>query len=146
MVRLILCKTMLTAALMGGCGVFLLPVSMASAQECCNAAPARQAHCERCQQPDRYTGDLFYNYYSKASCGAQAAQLYVSPLPVPPLVGHTYITYQPLMPHEFLYKHHRTYHSFYNGGRGLNRTAISWHGTPLRTFASDLAHALRIPR
>ena len=54
--------------------------------------------------------DLFYNYYVGPSVyGGQPAQLYVSPRPTPPFVGHTYITYQPLMPHEFLYKHCRCY-------------------------------------
>jgi hypothetical protein len=52
--------------------------------------------------------------------------LYVSPRPVPPWVGHTYITYQPLMPHEFMYSHHRTYHRYYNGGQGLNRTHVAY--------------------
>ena len=28
-------------------------------------------------------------------------EMYVSPLPVPPNVGHTYVTYQPFMPHEY---------------------------------------------
>ena len=41
--------------------------------------------------------DLFYNYYvPPVSCcdrGAEGAELYVSPRPTPPLVGHTYITY-----------------------------------------------------
>jgi len=40
---------------------------------------------------------------------AMGAQLYVSPRPVPPRVGHTWITYPPFMPHEFLYKHRRKY-------------------------------------
>jgi hypothetical protein len=53
--------------------------------------------------------DLFYNYYVNSPCPVLGAQLYVSPRPVPPLTGHTYITYPPLMPHEFLYKHRRTY-------------------------------------
>ena len=42
--------------------------------------------------------------------GAMGAEMYLSPRPTPPLVGHTYITYQPLMPHEFLYRHHRSYY------------------------------------
>ena len=37
------------------------------------------------------------------------AQLYVAPRPVPPRVGHTWYTYPPFMPHEFLYKHRRHY-------------------------------------
>jgi hypothetical protein len=76
----------------------------------------------------RYYGnhDLFYNYYVGNNCGGYGAALYVSPLPVPPHVGHTFITYQPLMPHEFMYKHHRTYHRYYNGGQGLTRTSVRY--------------------
>ena len=57
--------------------------------------------------------DLFYNFYAPAvPAGAypgSGAQLYVSPRPVPPRVGHTWYTYPPFMPHEFLYKHRRRY-------------------------------------
>jgi hypothetical protein len=57
--------------------------------------------------------DLFSNYYVGGSyCGDVPAQLYLSPRPTPPLVGHTYITYQPLMPHEFLYPHSRHYYRY----------------------------------
>jgi len=73
--------------------------------------------------------DLFYNYYAWPSCTGLGAELYISPRPVPPLVGHTYITYQPLMPHEFMYHHKRTYHRYYNGGQGLNRTHVSYHSS-----------------
>lgn len=73
--------------------------------------------------------DLFYNYYQSGSImGGVPAQMYLSPRPVPPLVGHTYITYQPLMPHEFLYRHDRTYRR-YNSPRALipsNVTRVSW--------------------
>jgi hypothetical protein len=49
-------------------------------------------------------------YYAPANGGGAAvAALYPSPRPAPPLVGYTYITYQPLAPHEFLYEHCRTY-------------------------------------
>jgi len=55
--------------------------------------------------------DVFYNYYvppvPAGSYPGLGAQLYVSPRPVPPRVGHTWYTYPPFMPHEFLYKHHR---------------------------------------
>jgi hypothetical protein len=70
--------------------------------------------------------DLFANYYVPPNCGGVGAQMYVAPLPVPPLVGHTYYTYQPLMPHEMMYKHHRRYHRYYNEGRGLTRTSVVW--------------------
>jgi hypothetical protein len=70
--------------------------------------------------------DLFYNYFVPPTCGGMGAELYPAPLPVPAHVGHTYYTYQPFMPHEFLYKHHRTYHRYYDEGRGLTRTSVRW--------------------
>jgi hypothetical protein len=51
--------------------------------------------------------------------------MYLSPRPVPPLVGHTYITYQPLMPHEFLYRHHRNYYTYHPYG-GHTHTRVCW--------------------
>jgi len=68
-----------------------------------------------------------FNYYvHPGEAGMVGAQLYVSPRPTPPLVGHTYITYPPLMPHEFLYQHHRVYNT-YNPGSGWTRTRVCWH-------------------
>jgi len=68
-----------------------------------------------------------FNYYvHPGAAGLVGAQLYVAPRPTPPLVGHTYITYPPLMPHEFLYQHHRVYHT-YNPGSGETRTRVRWH-------------------
>ena len=59
------------------------------------------------------TPDVFSNYYYPAiPAGAYpgvGAQLYVSPQPVPARVGHTWITYPPFMPHEYLYQHRRRY-------------------------------------
>jgi hypothetical protein len=59
------------------------------------------------------TPDVFYNFYvPPVPAGAApgvGAQLYVSPRPVPPRVGHTWHTYPPFMPHEFLYRHRRRY-------------------------------------
>jgi hypothetical protein len=70
--------------------------------------------------------ELFYNYYVPANpAGGVGAQLYISPRPTPPLVGHTYITYQALMPHEFLYKHHRHYYR-YHPGSGYTKTRVRW--------------------
>jgi hypothetical protein len=62
--------------------------------------------------------------------GATAAA-FPAPYPTPSLVGHTYYTYQPLMPNEFLYRHHRSYHQYYNNGMGLNRTRVAWHYNPI---------------
>ena len=87
--------------------------------------------CRTCSAGDcqyRWYGrpDLFYNYYVPPTCGGTGAELYISPRPIPPHVGHTFITYQPLMPHEFLYHHKRTYHRYYNGGQGLTRTSVKY--------------------
>ena len=55
------------------------------------------------------------------------AALYPSPRPVPPMVGYTYIPYEPLAPHEFLYPHHRLYVRK-NPGDGVTRTSVTyWH-------------------
>jgi len=72
--------------------------------------------------------DLFYNYYVGPGTYGQgvSAQMYLSPRPTPRLVGHTYVTYQPLMPHEFLYKHHRTYIRVHPDGSGT-RTKVRWY-------------------
>jgi len=71
-------------------------------------------------------GDVFYNFYVPP-LGDQSvgAELYPCPRPAPPLVGWTYITYQPLMPHEFLYHHHRTY-MYYHSDSGRTVTTVSW--------------------
>ena len=70
--------------------------------------------------------DIFYNYYAWPSCTGLGAELYVSPRPVPPHVGHTYITYQPLMPHEFMYHHHRSYYK-YNRYGGHTIARVHYH-------------------
>jgi hypothetical protein len=70
--------------------------------------------------------DLFYNYYVAPGAGGVPAQLYLCPRPTPPLVGHTWITYQPLMPHEFLYHHQRKY-IYYHGGGSRTVTRIRYH-------------------
>lgn len=76
--------------------------------------------------PYQNTPASFYNYYvHPIQPDGVGAELYLSPRPVPPLVGHTYITYEPLSPHEFLYRHSRTYWR-YNPGAGWTRARISW--------------------
>ena len=90
--------------------------------------------------------DLFYNFYAAPSCNGVGAYLYVSPLPIPAHVGHTYITYQPLMPHEFLYPHHRTYHRYYDEGRGLTRTSVHYYNPPVRTGYQHVHNMFKIAR
>jgi len=74
----------------------------------------------------RTSPDLFYNFYAApAGWPGVGAALYPAPRPTPPLVGHTYVTYQPLMPHEFLYRHRRTYYRC-NPGAGRTKTTVRW--------------------
>ncbi|MCA9121421.1 MAG: hypothetical protein H6822_07610 [Planctomycetaceae bacterium] len=79
-----------------------------------------------CREHEYGQPDLFYNFYVDPSCSSVGAQMYMAPGPVPAHVGHTYYTYQPFMPHEMLYKHKRTYHRYYDEGRGLTRTHIRY--------------------
>ena len=84
--------------------------------------------------------------------------MYVSPRPVPPYVGHTYVTYQPFMPHEYMYKHSRAYYT-YNPGAGWRRTNVRYgtlrpplHRKPVRSALPDeqqhygAAQRLPLPR
>ncbi|WP_372897152.1 hypothetical protein [Stieleria sp.] len=91
--------------------------------------------------------DLFYNFYSGGNCNTSNAQMYVSPVPVPAFVGHTFNTYQPLYPHEFLYKHTNRYHNYYDNGRGINRTKVHYSYPPVKQAISNLYwNKLRLPR
>jgi hypothetical protein len=90
--------------------------------------------------------DLFYNFYVPNNCGGVPAQLYIAPRPVPPLVGHTYYTYQPFMPHEFTYHHNRTYRRYYDEGRGMTRTSATWYFNPVTATLQSARQAIKIPR
>jgi len=71
-------------------------------------------------------GDLFYNYYvPPVGEGSVGAVLYPCPRPTPPMVGHTYVTYQPLLPQEFLYHHHRVYKTKHEDAP-KTRTSVHW--------------------
>jgi hypothetical protein len=86
------------------------------------------------QEPWRQTAPpIFQNYYvPPPACGPGGsisgaglpAQLYVSPLPVPAHVGHTYVTNQVFMPHEYMYKHHRTYYRWHDRGGNYTKTRV----------------------
>jgi hypothetical protein len=122
------------AALLAG---FVLSASVASATE---------PNCPHCRDTGHGHPDLFHNYWVPAGCGQVGAQLYVAPTDVPPVVGHTYITYQPLMPHELLYQHHHTYYRYYDGGRGMTRAKVVYYAPPLQTGIVNLRNHLRLPR
>jgi hypothetical protein len=83
--------------------------------------------------------DLFYNYYEGPCPSGTAAQMYVAPLPVPANVGHTYVTYQPLYPHEFMYHHTRSHYA-HTPGAGWSRAKIRYGTRGLRL--QDIFHDL----
>ncbi len=95
----------------------------------------------RAESRRRTAPDLFTNYYvPPGGYGGAGAELYLSPRPTPPLVGHTYVTYQPLMPHEFLYPHYRHYVR-HHPCNGRTRTTVVW----TRDWF-DLSRLLRPPK
>lgn len=99
-----------------------------------------------CQPIDYGSPDLFYNYYVDSTCSQTGAQLYISPQPVPPHVGHTWVTYQPFYPDEYLYPHYHSYYRYYDGGRGMTRARAVYYNPPVRAVAKGVANHLRIPR
>ena len=104
----------------------------------CASLEAREGHWQRIiSYQDK--NDLFANYQVGPHPSGTAAQMYVSPLPTPPFVGHTYTTYQPLMPHEYLYRHTRSHYA-YTQGCGWTRSKIRYRTFGLRI--QDCFHKL----
>ena len=93
----------------------------------------------------RGTQPLFENYFTKGNANQATAGMYISPIGVPGHVGHTYYTYQPFYPHQYLYQHHDRYHSYYDGGRGLNRTHASYMAPPVRSSVHWLHKSIQLP-
>ncbi len=98
---------------------------------CCTLAlfgSAVTQAAEYCQPG--YAPDIARNQYVPGvpcgDAGAIGASLYVSPRPVPPMVGHTFITYEGLMPDQLLYQHQRTYYRPHGPYGGVTQTNINW--------------------
>ena len=87
--------------------------------------------------------DLFYNFQEGPNPSGTATAMYVSPVPVPPFVGHTYTTYQPLMPHEYLYKHTRSHYAHVPGS-GWTRSKVRYGTCGLKL--QDIWHDLHVRR
>ncbi len=153
MLRTIGNTTWLAAALFAATSLALLPASTTFGQESepcptCPTGGAAGAGVVGCGLGHQYTlncrpqyygqPELFYNYYAPGTCGGVPAAMYLAPQPVPALVGHTYYTYQPFYPHELLYTHHRSYYRYYDDGRGLTRTHVSWYRPPLTSWTQYL--------
>lgn len=95
---------------------------------------------ESTQAQGPLTNNLFSQYTTQGSSNLTNAGMYPAPHWVPRKVGHTYNTYQPLMPHEMMYTHSRNYYNFYGGadqfyspkyghhggGAALNKTSVVW--------------------
>lgn len=75
--------------------------------------------------------DLFYNFYEGPDPSGTTTAMYISPLPVPAHVGHTYTTYQPFMPHEYMYKHTHSNYA-HAPGAGWSRSKVRYHTGGLR--------------
>lgn len=91
-------------------------------------------------------GDLFHNYYTQGYSNQASAEMFVAPRPVPAWVGHTYYTYQPFYPHQYMYWHKDTYHSYYDNSRGLNRTSAHYYAPPVRTATHSIINKIKIAR
>ena len=99
-------------------------------------------HTVPCRK-ETYAPDLFYNYHVGPNCGATwTAGMYPSPYPTPAVNGGTYYTYQPLLPHEYMYKHERVYHRYYNHGMGLNRTRVTYSPNHTLSVRRIMNHVL----
>lgn len=83
--------------------------------------------CAQGNQPQPSEPYLFHNYYVAPNpAGGVGAGLYPSPRStIPPHVGHTYITYQALAPHEMMYPHRRSYYRYHPGG-GWTKAKVWW--------------------
>ena len=91
-------------------------------------------------QDGTLNNDLFAQYYTQPGASQVHAEMYPAPLPVPAHVGHSYYTYQPLMPHEMMYQHTRNYYNYYAGpdafygngtcrwpcGGAMTKTKVRW--------------------
>ena len=91
------------------------------------------------------TQPLFENYFTQGNANQATAGMYMSPIGVPGNVGYTYYTYQPFYPHQYLYQHHDSYHSYYDGGRGLNRTKASYYAPPARSALHWVHKSIQLP-
>jgi hypothetical protein len=120
--------------------VGVLTCLMSSLLDCASASAEVEGRFKR-HISYQSKNDLFYNYYEGPAPSGTAAQMYISPLPVPANVGHTYTTYQPLMPHEYMYHHSRSHYAHVPGA-GWSRAKIRYctYGLRLQDIFHDLSN------
>lgn len=96
------------------------------------AALAFVSHTASAQTGQGNLPNYLFPQYTTQGQGGMTAGQYPAPHPVPSHVGESYYTYQPLMPHEMMYEHQRSYYNYYNdgsfkgGGPSLNVTSVRW--------------------
>lgn len=115
------------------------------------------------QTYDEQTSHLFHNMYTGGAASQATAGMYPAPHPTPRIAGHVFYTYQPLMPHQMMYEHNRTYYTTYAGpeafysnpcsgpncltpygGAGVNKTTVIWqHGGTFATPYPFSIHPLQ---
>jgi len=116
----------------------LLLCLVAGVWQSCQEAQAQEGRYKRkISYQDK--NDLFANYQVGPNPSGTAAQMYISPQPVPAQMGHTYTTYQPLMPHEYLYRHTRSHYA-YTQGCGWSRSKVRYRTRGL--LIQDMFHDL----
>jgi len=141
MTRFLLRSTLLAAiALTCGQATFTLAVENANARFKSASNQTEGEYAVVADGTPYGSPDVGYNYYAHPGSGVAAAGLYPAPHPTPAVAGHTMYTYQPLMPHEYLYEHDRVYYTPYAGpeafysdpyncgpkGSGYNKTTVIW--------------------
>ncbi len=107
----------------------LVAVSMAAASFAPSARATEGLWKRHISYQDKH--DLFYNLYEGPDPSGTAVGMYPSPRPVPPHVGWTYTTYQPYMPHEYLYRHTRSHYAHVPGA-GWSRAKVRYRTYGLR--------------
>ncbi len=71
---------------------------------------------------------LTYNYYYPPQGAAPyPPRMYLCPRPVPEFVGYTWISYEPMAPHEFLWRNHGRRYYRDHGDGGSTITTINWY-------------------
>jgi hypothetical protein len=101
-------------------GALVLPMLWSIQSGSLSQAQAQTPAPER--QPTPNWAD---NYYVQPTPSSLGATMYPCPRPTPPMVGHTYVTYQPWNPQEFMYRHRRIYSNPHEDGPKTT-TYVHW--------------------
>ena len=107
-------------------------------------AAAGEARAQAYYGPPGWTSPEPNYYACPTDAQGLTAALYPCPRPTPPLVGQTYITYEALAPHEFLYVHHHCY-TTRNSPCQVTKTSVTWDRWPFCPFHPAFVPGLCTP-